>query len=81
MSKFNEITSMSVSEKRTIVFSVTTASEKKVIIGQKMNAKDENNNNINFFLRGALNIPISNIIEFRDSINEVIRHLEYKNLL
>ena len=79
MSKFTEITTMEVSEKRTLVFS--EASKERIIIGQRMKTTDENNNVINFFLRGALNIPIENIVEFRDALNEVLVYLDYKNLL
>jgi hypothetical protein len=71
--KFVEIAAVNISSKRTIVLS---KSNENIIIGQKLSVKDDNDKPINFFLKGALNIPVDSIYDFRDAINDVIKHIE-----
>ena len=72
--KYVEITSVNISPKRAIVISKTDYGMIK--IGQRLSVKDENNRTMNIFLKGSIDIPLENVNDLRDSLNEVIKYLE-----
>jgi hypothetical protein len=74
--RFIEISSVKISPKRTIVFSQTANDNGNVIIGQKLTVKDENGKPLNFFMKGAMNIPVNSLYDFRDAVNLVLKSLE-----
>lgn len=72
---FVEINSIKVTKQRTIVISRNTV-EDQIIIGQRMKTFDENDKEINFFLKGAIKIPLESLESLRDTMTEAIGILQ-----
>ncbi len=70
-----EIARVEVTDKRTIVIS-HNKKEDKVLIGQQIHTKDEEGKPMNFFLKGALNIPAEMLPKVSEAINEAIDELD-----
>ena len=75
MRNLKEIVRVKVTDKRTIVISHNER-EDKIIIGQQIHTKDEEGKPMNFFLKGALNIPAEMLPKVSEAINEVIDELD-----
>ena len=69
-----EIARVEVTDKRTIVIS-HNKKEDKVLIGQQIHTKDEEGKPMNFFLKGALNIPSEMLPEVGEAIDKAIEEL------
>lgn len=70
-----ELVKVNISGKRTLVIS-HNKKEDKILIGQQIHTHDEEGRPMNFFLKGALNIPTEMIKDVRDAIDEAIKELE-----
>ena len=75
MRSLKEIVRVKVTDKRTIVIS-HNEQEDKIIIGQQIHTKDEKGKPMNFFLKGALNIPAEMLPKVSEAINEAIDELD-----
>jgi len=75
MRTLKEIVRVKVTDKRTIVIS-HNEQEDKIIIGQQIHTVDEEGKPMNFFLKGALNIPADMLPKVSEAINEAIDELD-----
>ena len=75
MRNLKEIVRIKVTDKRTIVIS-HNEQEDKIIIGQQIHTVDEEGKPMNFFLKGALNIPAEMLPKVSEAINEAIEELD-----
>jgi hypothetical protein len=75
MRNLKEIVRVKVTDKRTIVIS-HNEQEDKIIIGQQIHTVDEEGKPMNFFLKGALNIPAEMLPKVSEAINEAIDELD-----
>lgn len=75
MRNLKEIVRVKVTDKRTIVIS-HNEQEDKIIIGQQIHTVDEEGKPMNFFLKGALNIPAEMLPKVGEAINEAIDELD-----
>lgn len=74
MRNLKEIVRVKVTDRRTIVISHNER-EDKIIIGQQIHTIDEEGKPMNFFLKGALNIPAEMLPKVSEVINEAIDEL------
>lgn len=70
---FVELAKVKISDKKEIV--VSKAQDETIKIGQRMSFEDDNRK-INFFLKGALEIPENKLYDLRDAINLAIKEIE-----
>lgn len=75
MRNLKEIVRVKVTDKRTIIIS-HNEQEDKIIIGQQIHTVDEEGKPMNFFLKGALNIPAEMLPKVSEAINEAIDELD-----
>lgn len=74
MRTLKEIVRVKVTDKRTIVIS-HNEQEDKIIIGQQIHTVDEEGKPMNFFLKGALNLPADMLPKVEEAINKALDEL------
>ncbi len=58
--QFEQLATIDITKKRTVVISLNSQ-EEKVLIGQQIKTEDEDGAEINFFLKGALSVPVDQV--------------------
>lgn len=74
MRNLKEIVRVKVTDKRTIVISHNER-EDKIIIGQQIHTIDEGGKPMNFFLKGALNLPADMLPKVKEAISKALDEL------